>query len=210
MLRRERTRVWLALSLAVALCVVHSMVDIDWDFLAVLGPSFLPLGRSCPVTSRGLDHWAPLAHLGCRGRLCGRGAFSGGLAVARGEPRLSLTRRLTSELGRRERMRCRRGRSIRCRSTRSSRRLWSSGTPEALTLYRKAVDPSRRTRRPGTSRLLRADELAPPALRTRPESRIHARPQHLGPGLPGRASIRPAVRSTRLRPKMSTRCAPGS
>ena len=53
-LRRDRTRVWLALSLAVALCVVHSFVDIDWDFLAVLGPFFLTLGAlvSPPVVER--------------------------------------------------------------------------------------------------------------------------------------------------------------
>jgi hypothetical protein len=43
-LRRQRTRAWLALSLAVALCVVHSFVDIDWDFLAVQGPFFLTVG----------------------------------------------------------------------------------------------------------------------------------------------------------------------
>ena len=43
-LRRDRTRAWLALSLGVALCVVHSFVDIDWDFLAVLGPLFLTVG----------------------------------------------------------------------------------------------------------------------------------------------------------------------
>jgi hypothetical protein len=43
-LRRERTRAWLALSLGVALCFVHSWVDIDWDFIAVQGPLFLTLG----------------------------------------------------------------------------------------------------------------------------------------------------------------------
>jgi hypothetical protein len=43
-LRRDRTRVWLALSLGAALCVVHSFVDIDWDFLAVQGPLFLAVG----------------------------------------------------------------------------------------------------------------------------------------------------------------------
>ena len=43
-LRRERTRAWLALSLAVALCFVHSWVDIDWDFIAVQGPLFLTVG----------------------------------------------------------------------------------------------------------------------------------------------------------------------
>jgi tetratricopeptide (TPR) repeat protein len=43
-LRRDRTRAWLALSLAAALCVAHSFVDIDWDFLAVQGPLFLTVG----------------------------------------------------------------------------------------------------------------------------------------------------------------------
>ena len=43
-LRRERTRAWLALSLAAGLCVVHSFVDIDWDFIAVQGPLFLTVG----------------------------------------------------------------------------------------------------------------------------------------------------------------------
>src|SRR6185312_15382553 len=43
-LRRERMRVWLALSLAAALCVLHSVVDIDWDFIAVQGPLFLTAG----------------------------------------------------------------------------------------------------------------------------------------------------------------------
>jgi hypothetical protein len=43
-LRRERTRAWLALSLAAALCVLHSVVDIDWDFIAVQGPLFLTVG----------------------------------------------------------------------------------------------------------------------------------------------------------------------
>ena len=43
-LRRERTRAWLALALAVALCFVHSWVDIDWDFIAVQGPLFLTVG----------------------------------------------------------------------------------------------------------------------------------------------------------------------
>jgi uncharacterized membrane protein YjfL (UPF0719 family) len=43
-LRRQRMRAWLALSLGVALCVLHSFVDIDWDFLAVQGPFFLTVG----------------------------------------------------------------------------------------------------------------------------------------------------------------------
>ncbi len=43
-LRRERSRVWLALALGAALCFVHSWVDIDWDFVAVQGPLFLTVG----------------------------------------------------------------------------------------------------------------------------------------------------------------------
>jgi O-antigen ligase/polysaccharide polymerase Wzy-like membrane protein len=43
-LRRERTRVWLALALGAALCLVHSFVDIDWDYVAVQGPLFLTVG----------------------------------------------------------------------------------------------------------------------------------------------------------------------
>ncbi len=51
-LRRERTRVWLALALGAALCFVHSWVDIDWDFVAVQGPLFLTVGAlvSGPAT----------------------------------------------------------------------------------------------------------------------------------------------------------------
>jgi O-Antigen ligase len=53
-LRRERTRAWLALSLPVGLCVVHSFVDIDWDFVAVQGPLFLAVGAlvAAPARSR--------------------------------------------------------------------------------------------------------------------------------------------------------------
>jgi tetratricopeptide (TPR) repeat protein len=43
-LRRERSRAWFALALAAALCLVHSFVDIDWDFLAVQGPLLLTVG----------------------------------------------------------------------------------------------------------------------------------------------------------------------
>ncbi len=51
-LRRERTRGWLALALGAALCFVHSWVDIDWDFIAVQGPLFLTVGAlvSGPAT----------------------------------------------------------------------------------------------------------------------------------------------------------------
>ncbi|HEU5278720.1 MAG TPA: O-antigen ligase family protein [Gaiellaceae bacterium] len=43
-LRRERSRAWLAFALGAALCLVHSFVDIDWDFVAVQGPLFLTVG----------------------------------------------------------------------------------------------------------------------------------------------------------------------
>ena len=36
------------LSLAVAVCVLHSYVDIDWDYVAVQGPLFLVVGALCP------------------------------------------------------------------------------------------------------------------------------------------------------------------
>ena len=51
-LRRERTRAWLALSLAAGLCVVHSFVDIDWDFIAVQGPLFLTVGALVAAPAR--------------------------------------------------------------------------------------------------------------------------------------------------------------
>jgi hypothetical protein len=42
--RRERSGALTALGLAAALCVVHSLVDIDWDYVAVQGPFFLAVG----------------------------------------------------------------------------------------------------------------------------------------------------------------------
>ena len=58
-LRRERTRVWLALALGAALCFVHSWVDIDWDFIAVQGPLFLTVGAlvSGPATPIPARRW---------------------------------------------------------------------------------------------------------------------------------------------------------
>jgi len=58
-LRRERTRVWLALALGAALCFVHSWVDIDWDFIAVQGPLFLTVGAlvSGPATPTPARRW---------------------------------------------------------------------------------------------------------------------------------------------------------
>jgi hypothetical protein len=42
--RRPRTRATTALLLAVGLCLVHSLVDVDWDYVAVQGPLFLTVG----------------------------------------------------------------------------------------------------------------------------------------------------------------------
>jgi len=58
-LRRERSRAWLALALAAALCLVHSWVDIDWDFIAVQGPLFLTVGAlvSGPATPVSPRRW---------------------------------------------------------------------------------------------------------------------------------------------------------
>jgi tetratricopeptide (TPR) repeat protein len=43
-LRRERTAATMALVVAAAICVAHSLVDIDWDYVAVQGPLFLTVG----------------------------------------------------------------------------------------------------------------------------------------------------------------------
>ncbi len=58
-LRRERTGVTTALSLAVAVCVLHSLVDIDWDYIAVQGPLFLVVGAlaSGPARSGSQRSW---------------------------------------------------------------------------------------------------------------------------------------------------------
>jgi hypothetical protein len=66
-LRRERTRAWLALALGAAVCFVHSWVDIDWDFIAVHGPLFLTVGAlvSGPATPiPGRRRWLVSAAIG--------------------------------------------------------------------------------------------------------------------------------------------------
>jgi len=65
-LRRERTRVWLALALGAALCFVHSFVDIDWDFVAVQGPLFLTVGAlvSGPAPPIPARRWLASAAVG--------------------------------------------------------------------------------------------------------------------------------------------------
>ena len=42
--RRERTGGVTALGLGVVICIAHSLVDIDWDYVAVQGPLFLTVG----------------------------------------------------------------------------------------------------------------------------------------------------------------------
>jgi hypothetical protein len=42
--RRERTGAVIALGLGVVICILHSLVDIDWDYVAVQGPLFLTVG----------------------------------------------------------------------------------------------------------------------------------------------------------------------
>jgi hypothetical protein len=65
-LRRERTRAWLALALGAALFFVHSWVDIDWDFIAVQGPLFLTVGAlvSGPATPIPSRRWLISAAVG--------------------------------------------------------------------------------------------------------------------------------------------------
>src|SRR3954471_13161136 len=57
-------RIYLPLSLAVGICVLHSFVDIDWDYLAVTGPLFLVVGALLagpPSRRRG---WLPVVVAG--------------------------------------------------------------------------------------------------------------------------------------------------
>src|SRR5207302_2116712 len=52
--RRERAGALTALGLGAAVCLVHSFVDIDWDYVSVQGPLFLTVGAlvSGPGTAR--------------------------------------------------------------------------------------------------------------------------------------------------------------
>jgi hypothetical protein len=60
--RRGGNGATLALGLAAAVCVLHSLVDIDWDYVAVQGPLFLVVGAlasapGTPTTARGGWLW---------------------------------------------------------------------------------------------------------------------------------------------------------
>lgn len=54
LLRRQRTAATTALLIGVALCILHSFVDIDWDYVAVQGPLFMTVGWfvALPPTAR--------------------------------------------------------------------------------------------------------------------------------------------------------------
>jgi hypothetical protein len=57
-------RTFLPLGLAIAVCVLHSFVDIDWDYVAVQGPLFLLVGALIagpPAARRG---WLPAVAAG--------------------------------------------------------------------------------------------------------------------------------------------------
>jgi O-antigen ligase/polysaccharide polymerase Wzy-like membrane protein len=58
-LRRERSAAVAALGLAAGVCVVHALVDIDWDYVAVQGPLLLVVGALAarPPAPAGRPRW---------------------------------------------------------------------------------------------------------------------------------------------------------
>ena len=60
----------LPLVLAIVICVVHSLVDIDWDYLAVQGPLFLTIGALAAVPAPPRRNWLAAAAIG----VCALGA----------------------------------------------------------------------------------------------------------------------------------------
>jgi O-antigen ligase/polysaccharide polymerase Wzy-like membrane protein len=65
-LRRERSGAATALALGAAVCVVHSLVDIDWDYVAVQGPVFMVVGAlvSSPAVVPLRRRWLASAAIG--------------------------------------------------------------------------------------------------------------------------------------------------
>ncbi len=63
-LRRERTPAATSLALGAAVCVVHSLVDIDWDYVGVQGPLFLTVGMLVSGPGRARRGWLPAAAAG--------------------------------------------------------------------------------------------------------------------------------------------------
>jgi hypothetical protein len=64
--RRERTGAVTALGLAVVICILHTLVDIDWDYVAVQGPLFLTVGALVTLPSNELPRrsWITSAVVG--------------------------------------------------------------------------------------------------------------------------------------------------
>ncbi|HSC74555.1 MAG TPA: O-antigen ligase family protein [Gaiellaceae bacterium] len=59
-------RTFLPLGLAIAVCFLHSFVDIDWDYIAVQGPLFLLIGALLAGPPRARSGWlVPLAAAVC-------------------------------------------------------------------------------------------------------------------------------------------------
>jgi hypothetical protein len=54
----------LPLALSVGICMVHSLVDIDWDYVAVQGPLFLTIGALAAGPPRARRGWLPAAVAG--------------------------------------------------------------------------------------------------------------------------------------------------
>ncbi|HEX6663925.1 MAG TPA: O-antigen ligase family protein [Gaiellaceae bacterium] len=66
-LRRERSPAVVALGLALAVCVVHALVDIDWDYIAVEGPLLMIVGALAARPSEGgarRPRWASVGAIG--------------------------------------------------------------------------------------------------------------------------------------------------
>jgi hypothetical protein len=59
--RRERTGAVTALGLAVVICIVHTLVDIDWDYVALQGPLFLTVGALVTGPSPASARRSPLS-----------------------------------------------------------------------------------------------------------------------------------------------------
>jgi len=65
LLRRERTAATTALLIGVALCLLHSLIDMDWDYVSVQGPLFLTVGWFVALPPRlGRPRWLVSAAIG--------------------------------------------------------------------------------------------------------------------------------------------------
>jgi hypothetical protein len=65
LLRRERTAATTALLIGVALCLLHILIDMDWDYVAVQGPLFMSVGWFVALPPRpGRPRWLLSAAIG--------------------------------------------------------------------------------------------------------------------------------------------------